>query len=102
MRLPERGWCREELKSWLLVQGVISGVTQRFATQAGDLLENLRKTESSLKRLKKSRAGDASADGPGALSDADKVNVQLFLDAQVRRIICYLCISARVLMTGRH
>ncbi len=59
-------------------------MTQRFANQAWELLENLRKTESSLKRLKKSRAGDAAADGPGALSDADKVNVQLFLDAQVR------------------
>ncbi len=66
------------------MQGVIAGVTQRFATQARDLLESLRKTESSLKRLKKSRAGDAASDGPGALSDADKVNVQLFLDAQVR------------------
>lgn len=68
----------------VVVQGVVAGVTQRFAAQAGDLLENLRKTDSSLKRLKKSRAGDAAADGSGALSDTDKVNVQLFLDAQVR------------------
>ncbi|BDA46634.1 Conserved oligomeric Golgi complex subunit 2 [Coccomyxa sp. Obi] len=65
-----------------IAEGVIAGVTQRFATQARDLLESLRKTESSLKRLKKSRAGEAASDGPGALSDADKVNVQLFLDAQ--------------------
>ncbi len=72
-----------QLSTSCRVQGVIAGVTQRFATQARDLLESLRKTESSLKRLKKSRAGEAGSDGPGALSDADKVNVQLFLDAQV-------------------
>ena len=68
----------------------MAGVTQRFATQAGEMLETLRKTESSLKRLKKSRAGDAAADGPGALSDTDKVQVQLFLDVQVRPNIVHL------------
>ena len=49
---------------------------------AGDLLETVRKTESSLKRLKKHRgAGDAPAEG--AASDTDKMTTQLFLDVQV-------------------
>jgi Domain of unknown function (DUF3510) len=51
-------------------------------TVAGDLLETVRKTESSLKRLKKHRgAGDALAEG--AASDTDKMTTQLFLDVQV-------------------
>ena len=51
-------------------------------TVAGDLLETVRKTESSLKRLKKHRgAGDAPAEG--AASDTDKMTTQLFLDVQV-------------------
>ncbi len=52
---------------------------------AGDLLETVRKTESSLKRLKKNRAaGDAATpEAAGGASDTDKMTTQLFLDVQV-------------------
>ena len=62
------------------LQGVVEGVATRFASQAGQLLENLRQTESALKRLKKNRpeAGEA-----GQLSDIEKISLQLFLDVQV-------------------
>ena len=59
-------------------------MSARFAGQAAEMLETLRKTESSLRRLRESRTGDAPGDGAGALSNTDKVHVQLFLDAQVR------------------
>ena len=46
----------------------------------------VRKTEASLKRLKKGRAAEsAGADGAPAMSDTDKISMQLFLDVQVRR-----------------
>ncbi|KAK9837983.1 hypothetical protein WJX74_008999 [Apatococcus lobatus] len=62
-----------------IIQGVVEGVAARFASQAGQLLENLRQTESALKRLKKNRpeAGEA-----GQLSDIEKISLQLFLDVQ--------------------
>ena len=61
-------------------QEVVEGMATRFASQAGQLLENLRQTESALKRLKKNRpeAGEA-----GQLSDIEKISLQLFLDVQV-------------------
>ncbi len=44
----------------------------------------VRKTEASLKRLKKGRAAEgAGADGSPAMSDTDKISMQLFLDVQV-------------------
>ena len=46
----------------------------------------VRKTEASLKRLKKGRAAEgAGADGALAMSDTDKISMQLFLDVQARR-----------------
>lgn len=66
-------------------------------TVAGDLLETVRKTESSLKRLKKHRgAGDAPAEG--AASDTDKMTTQLFLDVQVAALLPYP-VSQMVLFT---
>ena len=73
------------------MQGVVEEVTARFSGQATEMLETLRKTESSLRRLRESRAVDAPGDGPGALSNTDKVGVQLFLDAQV----CSACLFWR-------
>lgn len=51
-------------------------------TAAGSLLEAERKTESSLKRLNRSRAAEGASDVP-AVSNTDKMMAQLFLDAQV-------------------
>ena len=66
------------------MQGVVAEVTARFAAQAAEMLVTLRKTESSLQRLRQSRtAADAGGDGAGAVSNTDKVGMQLFLDAQV-------------------
>ena len=64
-----------------VVQGVVSDVAQRFSKMATELLDTLRKTESSLKRIRQSRATDASAGG--GPSDIDKISLQLFLDVQV-------------------
>ena len=69
---------------WVAVEPGRTHQTSHFLLQtvAGDLLETVRKTESSLKRLKKHRgAGDAPAEG--AASDTDKMTTQLFLDVQV-------------------
>ena len=63
-----------------VVQGVVSEVAQRFSKMATELLDTLRKTESSLKRIRQSRATDASAGG--GPSDIDKISLQLFLDVQ--------------------
>jgi hypothetical protein len=45
---------------------------------AEELLTTVRKTESSLKRLKKAQA--QAEDGAGAMSDSDKIALQLHLD----------------------
>ena len=59
----------------------------RFGAMAGELLEQLQKTETSLKRLKKARAPEAATDAGAAagaqMSDVDKMARQLFLDVQV-------------------
>lgn len=65
------------------VQEVVAGVTQQFVNQVRDQLAAMRTAELSLQKVRKSRAADASADGAKPLSDVDKVNAQLFLDAQV-------------------
>jgi len=47
----------------------------------------VRKTESSLRRLKKGRAGEAAAmEGAMLVSDTDKISMQLFLDVQVAHL----------------
>ncbi len=54
----------------------------------------MRKTEASLKRLKKGRAADgAAADGAPAMSDTDKISMQLFLDVQARRRPSEHCVA---------
>ncbi|KAK9821420.1 hypothetical protein WJX81_002272 [Elliptochloris bilobata] len=65
-----------------LAQGVVAAVAGSFAAAAGDTLVTLRRTESSLRRLKKTRAGDGAAGEAAGLSDTDKVGRQLALDAQ--------------------
>lgn len=64
-------------------QGVVAAVAGSFAGAACDTLDTLRRTESSLRRLKKTRAANGAADAAG-LSDIDKVGRQLLLDAQAR------------------
>jgi len=58
---------------------VVETVSARYQALATELLATVRKTESSLKRLKKTSA--AEGDG-GAMSDSDKIGLQLYLDVQ--------------------
>lgn len=73
----------------LLSRGVVDDVNGRYTALAEELLTSVKKTESSLKRLKKSRPGEAAAPGDAAgggaaaaMSDSDKIGLQLFLDVQ--------------------
>lgn len=73
----------------LLSRDVVDNVNTRYNSLAEELLTTVKKTETSLKRLKKTRPGEApdaaaaAAAGPGAgLSDSDKICLQLFLDVQ--------------------
>ena len=50
---------------------------------AGALLEAERKTESSLKRLNRNRAGEGALEAAAGASNTDKMTAQLFLDVQV-------------------
>eukprot|EP00884_Botryococcus_braunii_P005660 jgi/Botrbrau1/15095/Bobra.0255s0008.1 len=64
-----------------LSAGTVDTVARRYASMAVRMLETLRKTESSLKRLKKNRTVEPAADG-SQLSDIDKISLQLFLDVE--------------------
>ncbi|PNH09416.1 Conserved oligomeric Golgi complex subunit 2 [Tetrabaena socialis] len=65
----------------LLVQPVAEGVCARYAALAEELLISVRKTESSLKRLKKAKGGAGGEEDPTAtVSDSDKITLQLHLD----------------------
>lgn len=69
----------------LLGRGVIDDVNQRYTSLAEELLTSVKKTESSLKRLKKTRPGEAAGEAGAAgaaMSDSDKIGLQLFLDVQ--------------------
>ncbi|KAG2428415.1 hypothetical protein HXX76_011535 [Chlamydomonas incerta] len=68
------------LQQSLLVLPVGEGVCARYAALAEELLVSVRKTESSLKRLKKAKAG-GEEDAAAAVSDSDKITLQLHLDA---------------------
>ena len=52
-----------------------------FQTKASDLLDTLRKTESSLNRIRHSRTTEQTA--AGGMTDIQKISMQLFLDVQV-------------------
>lgn len=55
-----------------------------------DVLDQVRKTESSLKRLKGRKAGaadDPTKGGKAEISDTDKICHQLLLDVQVRIVV---------------
>jgi Domain of unknown function (DUF3510) len=83
-----------------LARHVADAVCERYAALAEELLEGVRRTESSLRRLKKTRPGEGAAGssataplaeagpqgGPTApaapaMSDSDKIALQLSLDA---------------------
>lgn len=75
----------------LLSRDVIDSVNTRYSNLAEELLTTVKKTELSLKRLKKTRPGEAagSQEGSGAaaaagvgMSDSDKICLQLYLDVQ--------------------
>ncbi|GBF98792.1 hypothetical protein Rsub_11374 [Raphidocelis subcapitata] len=70
-----------------LAAAVFDSVNARYRQLAEELLSGVRKTESSLKRLKKGRPGGADGGGGGdsagsEMSDSEKICLQLFLDAQ--------------------
>jgi hypothetical protein len=74
-----------------LAGAVFDSVNARYQQLAEELLSSVRKTESSLKRLKKGRGPEAgaaasAAAGDGAagaeMSDSEKICLQLYLDAQ--------------------
>ncbi|KAK9787882.1 hypothetical protein WJX73_008548 [Symbiochloris irregularis] len=68
-----------------VAQEVVGQVAAKFGSMAGELLEQLQKTETSLKRLKKARAPEAAPEAGAAgaqMSDIDKMARQLFLDVQ--------------------
>eukprot|EP00775_Hariotina_reticulata_P012760 gene12760-12889_t len=71
----------------LLSRDVIDNINIRYNSLAEELLTTVKKTESSLKRLKKTRPGEgpdaavATAAG-GPMSDSDKICMQLFLDVE--------------------
>lgn len=73
----------QPLKQELFVVAVADSVCNRYASLAEELLVSVRKTENSLKRLKKAKAtGDDVGAAPGgeAISDSDKITLQLHLD----------------------
>ena len=81
---PQTAALSEEVRGGL-VKGCAERVSRSYAEMAIDLLENLRKTEDSLKRLKKGRTQKPGAT-PGTpsdqSSDLEKISMQLFLDTQ--------------------
>lgn len=63
--------------------GLISGVSQQYASMVSELLDMLRKTEQSLARVRKNRPADAVTATDGSeLSNIQKISLQLFLDVQ--------------------
>ena len=65
-------------------QGLISSVSQQYASMVSELLDMLRKTEQSLARVRKNRPADAVTATDGSeLSNIQKISLQLFLDVQV-------------------
>ena len=63
----------------------MEGVSAQYAAMAAELLDTLRKTESSLARLRRNRPVEGAAADGSQLSDMDKISTQLFLDVQVRQ-----------------
>jgi len=60
---------------------VVERVSQRFHLMAEELIETVKKTESSLKKLK-NRGSAAGSSEAGSMSDTDKICLQLLLDVQ--------------------
>ncbi|GLC45905.1 hypothetical protein PLESTF_000710900 [Pleodorina starrii] len=73
----------QPLQQELLVLPVAEGVCSRYSELANELLQSVRKTEHSLKRLKKAKGGAGGEEDPAsAVSDSDKITQQLHLDVQ--------------------
>ncbi|GIL63172.1 hypothetical protein Vafri_17283 [Volvox africanus] len=71
------------LRQELVTLPVAESVCARYAALAEELLVSVRKTESSLKRLKKAKGGPGGEEEPAAgLSDSDKITLQLHLDVE--------------------
>ena len=67
------------------LQGVLRELSATFQTKASDLLDTLRKTESSLNRIRHSRTMEQTA--AGGMTDIQKISMQLFLDVQVEYLM---------------
>ncbi|KAJ9568385.1 hypothetical protein OSB04_004351 [Centaurea solstitialis] len=68
-----------------LVQGAAGKITGRFNELAADIVDTARKTETSLKRIRKGaqkRAGASSDVSDHNVSELDRICMQLFLDIQ--------------------
>ncbi|KAG1673266.1 hypothetical protein FOA52_002546 [Chlamydomonas sp. UWO 241] len=63
-----------------LAAAVADAVSVSYTALAEELLTTVRKTEESLKRLKKKEAADGAGGGEAAMSDSDKIGLQLQLD----------------------
>lgn len=61
-----------------LVEAVVASVCNVYKTMIKELIETVKKTESSLKRLKK----QASSDAVAKVTDTEKICLQLFLDVK--------------------
>jgi len=64
-----------------LACSVVAAVCQSYSTQAGELIATAQKTEESLRKLKASRQG-GMANAEGAMSDVEKIRLQVQLDVQ--------------------
>ena len=69
---------KEEAVLRQIVTRVLTQVTQLYLRHTSDVLTSVQKMEESLKRLKKARGGAAAA--TTAVSDDDKIRLQLALD----------------------
>ena len=65
-----------------LVEGAVAELTRRYAALAHELVTTVRKTESSLQRLRKGQAGAGDGGAANGPSDTDKICRQLALDAE--------------------
>ncbi|KAI9016767.1 hypothetical protein DFJ74DRAFT_242318 [Hyaloraphidium curvatum] len=73
----------DEAEQGRWVQSTVIAVTEKYSSAADELLTTVRKTEDSLKRLKKQfkRPGASAAQEEG-VSDEDKIRMQILLDVK--------------------
>lgn len=69
----------------------------QFGGIIATMLDTLRKTESSLRRLRRDKpSGDGGDDGAAAVSDIEKITMQLFLDVKVCSVLIPGLLRSRV------